>query len=108
MSIAGNGDCYEWAASFMVKLPEAARDGFRLCHGVVTGNAPPVVGVRFGHAWVEVGDTVFDFANGKQTVTRRERYYDHGSIDPNEVVRYGWLDTATLMLRHGHYGPWHV
>lgn len=106
-SDAANGDCYESAARFMLGLPSAARDGFRLCHGVVTGNGEPVIGVRFGHAWVEVGDTVFDFSNGQETMTRRERYYDAASIDPSEVVRYEWLDAATMLVKARHYGPWH-
>lgn len=100
------GDCYEAAALLMVALPSQARDSARLCHGTVIGNAAPVLGIPFGHAWVEIGDTVFDNSNGGQTVTRASVYYQRGTIDPATVTCYTWAQTAHALVSTEHYGPW--
>lgn len=102
---SGEGDCYE-AAYLLGKQLSVVPVDFRVCHGIVTGNRAPVVGVRFGHAWVEMGNTVFDNSNGNQTMTPRDRYYERASIRASEVQRYTWTDTMLNALRSGHYGPW--
>jgi hypothetical protein len=61
----GEGDCYEAAA----KLLYAHRScpGIMLVHGTVTGQGP-IAGIRYGHAWIEVGDVVLRFDPRSSTV----------------------------------------
>ena len=97
----GEGDCYEAAA----KLLHAHRDcpGIALAHGTVTGQGP-VAGIRYGHAWVEIGDVVLDPSNGRLVVARKPAYYALGQIA--RPARYGFGEAARRMLETGHYGPW--
>lgn len=96
-----NGDCYETAAR-MVLL-----DDWRatIVHGTVTGQGP-VAGIRFGHAWLELGDLVFDFSNGKNVAMPRERYYEIGDIREEQVRRYEPEEARAEVDRTGHWGPW--
>ena len=98
----GEGDCYEAAA----KLLYAHRScpGIALVHGTVTGQGP-VAGIRYGHAWVEVGDVVLDPSNGRFVVARKPAYYAAGEIN-EPVMRYTFAEAAREMIETGHYGPW--
>ena len=51
------GDCYEAAARFVIGNSRCP--GIMLAHGEVTGQGP-IVGIRYGHAWAEIGDAVID------------------------------------------------
>ena len=101
---SGTGDCYESAFLALREVPEQARPFVHLCHGTVTGNGGNVVGVRFGHAWIEIGGVVFDRSNGNDTMMPAERYYALGQI--TDVVRYEYSDALATALRHRTYGPW--
>lgn len=101
------GDCYEAAVHTMLDLNKDVRPYARLCHGTVVGNAEPVLGVPFGHAWVEVGGAVLDNSNGGSTITPMERYYQRGSIEPATVTRYTYDEMCLAMVKARHYGPWH-
>ena len=96
------GDCYEAAA----KLLEAHRGcpGIALAHGTVTGQGR-IAGVRYGHAWVEIGDLVLDASNGRFVVARKPAYYAAGEI-AEPVARYTFAEAARRMVETGHYGPW--
>lgn len=96
----GDGDCYEVAANMVLEMPIRT-----LCHGTVTGQGP-LEGVRFGHAWVELGEVVFDFSNGHSVVTTRTRYYEIGEIREEDVRRYSGVETYEMLVKHEHYGPW--
>ena len=99
---SGRGDCYEAAA----KLLHAHRDcpGIALAHGTVTGQGP-VAGIRYGHAWIEIGDVVLDPSNGRFVVARKSAYYAAGQIT-EPVARYTFAEAAREMIETGHYGPW--
>ncbi len=99
---AERGNCYEAAA----KLLHAHRDcpGIALAHGTVTGQGP-VAGIRYGHAWVEIGEVVLDPSNGRLVVARKTAYYAAGEI-AEPVARYTFAEAAREMLETGHYGPW--
>ena len=98
----GEGDCYEAAA----KLLYAHRScpGIVLVHGTVTGQGP-IAGLRYGHAWVEVGDVVLDPSNGRFVVARKPAYYAAGEIT-EPVACYTFAEAAREMIETGHYGPW--
>ena len=96
------GNCYEAAAKLLTAHRGCA--GAELVHGTVTGQGP-IAGVRYGHAWVEVGDVVLDPSNGRFVVARKSAYYAVGEIT-EPVSRYGFEVALRLMLKHRHYGPW--
>jgi hypothetical protein len=100
-----NGNCYEAAANYL--LDHAAKLGpdARLVHGLVTGQGP-VAGIRFGHAWVEVGDMAIDPSNGRLIRLLRQHYYFLGQIRENELTRYTHAEIRGKMLDFLHYGPW--
>ena len=96
------GDCYEAAA----KLLYAHRScpGIVLVHGTVTGQGP-IAGIRYGHAWVEIGDVVLDPSNGRFVCARKSAYYAVGQIT-EPTARYEFDEAARQMLETRHYGPW--
>ena len=98
----GEGDCYEAAA----KLLYAHRScpGIVLVHGTVTGQGP-IAGIRYGHAWIEVGDVVLDPSNGRFVCARKSAYYAAGEIR-EPLSRYDFEAAARHMLETRHYGPW--
>lgn len=91
------GNCYEVAARVLVdrKLPQGV-----LVHGSVWH---PKTG-RHGHAWVEMGDVVFDFANNKSAVMRKEKYYSLGRVQ--NTKKYTRKQAVDKMLDTEHFGPW--
>jgi hypothetical protein len=97
------GDCYRAAARLILDndLPPEAR----LAHGMVDGQGP-LTGCRFGHAWVELGDVVLDHLNGRTIAVRAEEYYRIGRMREEEIKRYTREETARLVLKHEHWGPW--
>lgn len=99
------GDCYKVAFTIAT---EDLGAGLRLCHGTVTGTAEPVLGERFGHAWVEdaAGEIVTDKANGNDVTIDRRIYYAVGQIVDDEVTRYSAEEACVEALRTGNYGPW--
>lgn len=104
-----SGDCYEAAlrtAHDLYLNGVQSAESIHVCHGDVTGTGGDVLGVRYGHGWVEVNDVVFDFSNGSRAVARRDLYYQVGSIVDSEVTRYVITDAAFLAVRSGHSGPW--
>ncbi len=94
------GNCYTIAGYYIIdnNVPEML-----LCHGIVAGQGP-LEGKQIGHAWIEVGDVVFDYSNGNRVVTRKERYYEIGKI--TRVKRYSKKEAARMMLLHKNFGPW--
>lgn len=107
------GDCYEAAANFIAKeVSKEDESKFFLCHGIVVGTGGDVVGVRYGHAWVEMepesgfGTLVIDRSNGRDITLPKELYYRVGSIDPANVIRYTKQQAMAKLSSTGHYGPW--
>ncbi len=100
--MSGKGDCYEVAGNAVFEDALPARR--QIVHGTVSGQGH-LTGVRFGHAWVEVDDTVFDLSNGRAIIMPRDEYYALGEI--SNPRRYTVAEARKLMLAHEHYGPWH-
>jgi len=95
------GDCYEAAARFVIGNSRCP--GIVLVHGEVTGQGP-IAGIRYGHAWAEIGDAVIDPSNGRIVCDRKDAYYCIGKI--SSVVRYSAEEARQSMLETLHYGPW--
>ena len=101
------GNCYKAAANLMITLNlNGGTDGATLVHGVVTGTGGEALGIRYSHAWVESEGEVFDLSNGNCWIVPREMYYNIGSIDAEECIRYNYEEMREELLRTEHYGPW--
>jgi hypothetical protein len=99
------GHCYERASLFMMKLPEAERERYVLCHGILIN---PAAGNKFGHAWVE--DTremeTLEFAPRRRVPIRRRVSTFERLYRPLLVLRYSVADTFRLGSEARHHGPW--
>jgi hypothetical protein len=102
---ASKGDCYEAAFHWLLDLDVDVAKKAKLCHGMVHGQGP-LEGKKFGHAWGELGDVVFDQSNGNQVVMRKELYYALGKIDKSEVFYYPGHKSLGKANKAKHYGPW--
>lgn len=103
----GDGDCFRAAAEALLAMSGVADTiGAELVHGTVVGTGPPVEGVRYGHAWVELfgGRMVHDCSNGREVLVGRRTYYELGNAEP--VHRYTLDEVRRLILTHEHWGPW--
>ena len=103
------GDCFEAAYKKLYEVfrehPEA-----KLVHAIVTGQGP-IKGVQHGHAWVEIGDTVLDYSNGRTIEMPKQIYYAVGNVDPSnsdEYKTYSFKEMADISLDQGTYGPWEL
>ena len=77
-----------------------------LVHGVVTGQGK-IEGIKYVHAWVEIGDTVIDttiplFENGFP----REGYYKLARADEKDMFKYNKAQVRSKALEYETYGPW--
>ena len=97
------GDCYQAAGRLIMGHTGKGK----LVHGMVNGQGS-LKGIRFGHAWVEVGSKVLDHSNGKKKSIPKKLYYAMGRINPKECKYYKYKDAAKFMLDKGHWGPWEM
>lgn len=97
------GNCYEAALELFLRFNTDLPTGPKLVHGRVHGQGR-LKGISFGHAWVEVGDVVFDYSNGGKLIMRRDHYYQMGKIE--EVEKYTFSQLFEHIERTGHMGPW--
>ena len=95
-----NGDCYAANGRWMI-----GKDGYQLVHGVAI---LPRDGKPFGHCWIEKGNQVLDFSNGKKVKLPKKLYYELGNIPvkPHKLYKYNWEEMGKLMVKNGHWGPW--
>lgn len=102
----GEGNCYDAAVGVMMAADLDLRGSMKLCHGTALGTGGDALGLRYGHAWVEVDDKfVIDRSNGHDHFGRRDAYYEAGTI--RDVVRYDYDEMVAKLLSTRHYGPWH-
>ena len=101
--LEGMGDCYQAAGRLIMKYISNGK----LVHGMVNGQGR-LNGIRFGHAWVEVGSKVLDHSNGQKRSLPKKVYYALGRIKPSECKYYKYQDAAKFMVSKGHWGPWEM
>jgi len=101
------GDCYMAAGKYMMDnaLFPMKNDNLILVHGEVTGLGP-IAGIKYGHAWIEDGDTVIDTAGGKDIRMSKILYYALGNIDESKVFKYKPEEFRKKVLEYEHWGPW--
>jgi len=109
------GDCYEAAGQFCmgsVFMPEPIEfvGEPHLVHAEVKGQGK-AEGIRFGHAWVEDDENVYDYSNGRRIVMSKVVYYAIGDIqteNPEKYQRYTFPEARAKMLKTKHYGSWDI
>ena len=115
-ALTGNGDCYQAAGRLVTsnKMPAAFRGNdpkipkdAKLVHGMVNGQGH-LEGYRYGHAWVEAGNTVMDYANGRKLEIPKDLYYRIGGIDPKDNHYYDMMQAIKWMMKTKHWGPWEM
>ena len=113
--IAKGGDCYEAAGQFCMGsafMPESIEflGEPHLIHAEVKGQGK-AEGIRFGHAWVEDDENVYDYSNGRRIVMPKVVYYAIGDIqtdNPSKYQRYTFPEARAKMLKTKHYGSWDI
>lgn len=97
------GDCFQTAwKTFYDNLGKHPL----LCHGIVTGQGA-IAGVKYNHAWIEIGDQVIDrtmpiFSKG----VSKDAYYLLGNIDDKLVFKYDSKQVSEKATEWMTYGPW--
>ena len=100
--LEGTGDCYQAAGRLIMRKMNG-----KLVHGMVNGQGP-LSGIRFGHAWVEVGSKVLDHSNGKKRELPKKVYYALGRIKTNQCKYYNGTEATKCMVKSGHWGTWEM
>lgn len=96
------GDCYVAAGKLAMD-----NEDYILVHGMPAGRGE-LSGKRFGHAWVEDGDNVLDYSNGKKLKIQKIVYYAIGNINEEDCIKYTSTEACVMMLRERHWGPWEM
>jgi len=104
--LGGQGDCYDANGSYFVEkaLFPGNDKGLRLVHGEVTGQGS-LEGVKYGHCWIEDGNTVIDVSNGRNIRMPKSEYYKLGRIEDNIHV-YTPEEARRKINQYEHWGPW--
>ena len=101
------GDCFEAAGRYFMDnaVFPYQREGIVLVHGEVTGQGP-IEGLKYGHAWIEEGDTVIDMSRGRNVKMPKILYYALGNIEEEKTFRYTPQEFRKKIIETEHWGPW--
>jgi hypothetical protein len=111
--LKGTGDCYYMAGQFAMdnvftpKKIEYIGTPY-LVHAEVRGQGK-IEGLRYGHAWIEDDENVYDFSNNRELIVPKVVYYAIGNIEttnPKKYVRYTFPEARQKMLKTKNYGCW--
>jgi hypothetical protein len=100
----GKGDCYQAAGMLVMDF---FGEKAKLVHGMVNGRGA-LDGLRFGHAWVEVGSKALDHSNGNKFSVNKKAFYAMGGVKSNECHYYTPEESAKWMVTAKHWGPWEM
>lgn len=102
------GDCYEAGCKAILgwdtKHKPVSKD--RLCQANVINQVDHKL---IGHCWIERGNKVFDYSNGRSIEMPKELYYVLGNIDRiknNKIYKYSTEQVRKFILDKGTYGTW--
>lgn len=109
----GGGDCYYIAGQFaMDNVFSPKKIDYKgtpyLVHAEVQGQGK-VSNLRYGHAWIEDDENVYDFSNGRELIIPKVLYYAIGDIktdNPKKYQKYTFSEARKRMLQYKHYGCW--
>jgi len=104
------GDCYVIAGQVAMGIISKEIDFVGtpyVVHGIVTGQGA-IEGLKYGHAWIEDDENVYDWSNGRELVFPKAIYYMLGEIEDEDgkIYRYTFDEAREKMLDTGHYGSW--
>jgi len=101
----GGGDCFNVAGRAMLEQTHGKEA--KLIHAFVSGQGP-LKGVRYAHAWNEVGNVVFDYSNGRNLELPKEFYYQLGEVSEaeGEYAIYNLTEAFSKFAEHMTFGPW--
>jgi hypothetical protein len=110
--LIGDGDCYVIAGKIALNNTKGLK-GIDfigepyLVHAEVTGQGE-ISGIRYGHAWIEDNELVYDFSNGNEIILPKTLYYSVARVVREEpkYYRYTFKEAQDKMLSSGHYGYW--
>ena len=112
--IKDKGNCYQAAADFAIGKFFAPHIDFigepYIVHAEVKGQGK-LEGIRYGHAWVEDDENVYDHSNGREIKLPKQIYYLLGDIktdDPKKYRKYTFSEARKKMLDTGIYGSWDI
>lgn len=104
------GKCYEAAGKLFMDLAMGFDKRFppemgsvTLVHGLPTLTVYPFM--KYGHAWLEIGDA-FCYDAERDMLVPRGMFYEAGAINPSECERYDLERMRERVKQHGHWGPW--
>ena len=97
------GDCYQANAKEL--MYDSKFKNAILIHGIALLSADKK---PFGHCWIEKGNTVYDFSNGKKIKINKNVYYNMGGIPVkgHKNYKYKLEEVRIKILKTGHWGPW--
>jgi hypothetical protein len=105
-----SGDCYKAAYDFAEHWSDMTRSGnvenapLSLVHGDVIPISGPDKDRRINHAWVEVGEAVWEVSNGQSLRYTKRDYYR--TFQVRDRIRYAFQDARLEYAKSMHYGPW--
>ena len=104
------GNCYKSAGDFCMLAPVEFIGEPYLVHAEVKGQKK-AEGIRFGHAWVEDDENVYDYSNDREIVMPKVIYYAIGDIEtnnPKKYQKYTIPEARAKMLKTKNYGSWDI
>jgi len=93
------GRCFEWANKWSVDNFDKTADHM-VVHGLVTNAS----GKTFAHAWIELGNKIFDNTVGEKGISKKA-FYD--GLKPQKIKKYDPIEALQTWLKAKHHGPWH-
>jgi hypothetical protein len=106
------GDCYLVAGQIAMEINKKKIDYKGtpyLVHAEVKHST--LDGVRFGHAFIEDDENVYDFSNNREIVLPKQLYYYFGDINPKDKKKYRkytFKEATKKMVSTGNYGCWDI
>ena len=107
------GDCYVVAGKIATEVFNKDIDFIGkpyLVHAEVTGQGD-IKGIKYGHAFIEDDENVYDFSNNRKIIVPKQVYYYFGKINPydeKKYQKYTFEEAREKMLSSGHYGCWDI
>jgi len=68
-------------------------------------------GLRYGHAFIEDDENVYDFSNNREIIMPKQLYYYFGDINPKDKKKYRkytFKQAREKMVSTGNYGCWDI
>ena len=106
------GDCYVVAGQLALEIKNKKIDYKGtpyLVHAEVRHSQ--IEGLRYGHAFIEDDENVYDFSNNREIIMPKQLYYYFGDINPRDKKKYRkytFKEAKEKMLSTGHYGCWDI